>query len=58
VHYIPVHLQPYYRALGFNPGDFPLAEDYYSRAISIPVYVGLTAAAQQQVINTLRRILT
>src|SRR3990167_728033 len=30
VHYIPVHLQPYYRELGFCPGDFPAAEAYYS----------------------------
>ena len=40
LHYIPVHLQPYYRALGFGPGDFPAAEDYYSRAISIPLHAG------------------
>lgn len=38
VHYIPVHLQPYYRDLGFKPGDFPNAEDYYARAITLPMY--------------------
>ena len=37
VHYIPVHLQPYYRNLGFKVGDFPLAESYYERAISLPI---------------------
>ena len=42
VHYIPVHLQPYYRDLGFNPGDFPNAEDYYSRAITLPLYPAMT----------------
>lgn len=42
VHYIPVHLQPYYRALGFEPGDFPVAESYYRRAISLPMFAALT----------------
>lgn len=41
VHYIPVHLQPYYQKMGFKPGQFPEAEKYYSGAISIPLYVGL-----------------
>ncbi|WBQ14338.1 UDP-4-amino-4,6-dideoxy-N-acetyl-beta-L-altrosamine transaminase [Hyphomonadaceae bacterium BL14] len=49
LHYIPVHLQPYYRALGFVPGDFPVSEDYYSRAISIPLHAGLTDAEQAEV---------
>lgn len=53
VHYIPVHLQPYYRALGFGPGDFPASEDYYARAISIPLYPGLTEADQDRVIAAL-----
>jgi len=38
VHYIPVHLQPYYGDLGFRPGDFPCAEEYYSRALTLPMY--------------------
>jgi len=38
VHYIPVHLQPYYRDLGFKPGDFPRAEEYYSNALTLPMY--------------------
>lgn len=41
VHYIPVHLQPYYQKIGFKVGQFPEAEKYYSGAISIPLYVGL-----------------
>lgn len=41
VHYIPVHLQPYYQKLGFFEGQFPEAEKYYSGAISIPLYAGL-----------------
>jgi len=53
LHYIPVHLQPYYQHLGFERGDFPVAEDYYARAISIPLYVGLTNKDQQTVIESL-----
>ena len=50
LHYIPVHLQPYYRRMGFGPGDFPASGDYYSRAISIPLYAGLTDVEQAQVV--------
>jgi len=53
LHYIPVHLQPYYKKRGFNDGDFPISEDYYSRAISLPLYTKLTHAEQDQVINAL-----
>src|SRR5262249_23344901 len=51
VHYIPVHLQPYYRALGFEIGDFPASEAYYRRAVSIPLYAGLTNDQQTYVIE-------
>jgi UDP-4-amino-4,6-dideoxy-N-acetyl-beta-L-altrosamine transaminase len=51
VHYIPVHLQPYYRRLGFRPGDFPAAEDYYARAISIPIYSGMSDDQQDRVVE-------
>lgn len=57
LHYIPVHLQPYYRDMGFTPGDFPKAEDYYARAISIPLHAGLTDAQQKQVVVVLRSVL-
>lgn len=54
LHYIPVHLQPYYRHLGFTDGDFPIAEDYYERAISIPLYSGMTEADQNLVVESIR----
>lgn len=57
VHYIPVHLQPYYRRLGFGPGDFPEAEQYYREAISLPLYPALTQAQQERVIAALRNAL-
>jgi len=54
VHYIPVHTQPYYRALGFREGDFPAAERYYAGAISLPMYAGLTDSDQDAVVDALR----
>lgn len=57
MHYIPVHTQPYWRARGFNPGDFPIAEAYYARAISIPLYAGLSESDQDQVVAALRAAL-
>lgn len=57
VHYIPVHTQPYYRALGFRAGDFPMAESFYAQAISLPLYPGLAAAEQDHVITTLAEAL-
>jgi UDP-4-amino-4,6-dideoxy-N-acetyl-beta-L-altrosamine transaminase len=57
VHYIPIHLQPYYAQLGFKPGDFPAAENYYRGAISLPLFPALTQAQQQYVVDTLRRAL-
>lgn len=44
VHYIPIHTQPYYRNLGFRDGDFPAAEAYYARAITLPLHAGMTDA--------------
>lgn len=58
LHYIPVHLQPYYRAFGFAEGDFPIAEEYYSRAISIPLYAGLSDKDQEKVVAALREVLS
>jgi UDP-4-amino-4,6-dideoxy-N-acetyl-beta-L-altrosamine transaminase len=57
LHYIPVHTQPYYRAMGFGAGDFPEAEAYYREAISLPLFYGLTDAQQDQVAAALREIL-
>ena len=56
VHYIPIHLQPYYRAMGFEPGDFPEAERYYSQAISLPMFPALTDADQDRVIDAVRAL--
>jgi len=53
LHYIPVYRQPYYRKLGFRPGYCPEAERYYSEAISLPLFPGLTREDQQLVIDVL-----
>ncbi len=57
VHYIPVHLQPFYRQLGFGPGDFPEAERYYHEALSLPLYPGLTATDQDYIVLSLAEAL-
>jgi dTDP-4-amino-4,6-dideoxygalactose transaminase len=57
LHYIPVHLQPYYRALGFKPGYCPEAERYHGEAISLPLYPDLSEADQDYIAATLRRLL-
>ncbi|WBV68423.1 DegT/DnrJ/EryC1/StrS family aminotransferase [Legionella pneumophila] len=57
VHYIPVHLQPYYRQLGFKKGDFPEAEKYYEEAITLPLFPTLTEKQQDYIINQLNKIL-
>ena len=51
LHYIPVHLQPWYLALGFKAGQFPEAESYYSEAISLPMYSTLTNEQQNYVVK-------
>lgn len=58
VHYIPVHLQPWYRRMGFKPGDFPLAEAYYAGALTLPLYPGLREGDQERVVRVLRQALT
>jgi len=54
VHYIPVHLQPYYQHLGHQKGDFPVAEDYYEHCLSLPMYPTLTEEDQLYVIEQVK----
>ena len=55
VHYIPVHLMPYYAQFGWKEGDCPLAERYYERCLSLPMFPTLTNAEQDYVISTIKR---
>ncbi|MDO9135095.1 UDP-4-amino-4,6-dideoxy-N-acetyl-beta-L-altrosamine transaminase [Hydrogenophaga sp.] len=57
VHYEPIPLQPYYRGLGFRPGQFPAAEAFASQALSIPLYPSLTEAQQDCVVGVLKKAL-
>ena len=51
VHYIPVHLMPYYRQLGWKEGDLPNSEQYYKHCLSLPMYPSLTEEEQEHVID-------
>lgn len=57
LHYIPVHIQPYFKKMGFRKGDFPNAEAYYAEAISIPLYFGLSDENQEKVISCIREVI-
>ena len=57
VHYIPIHLQPDFRRLGFAVGDFPNSERYYRRALSIPLFPTMTEEQQDHVIASLKQAL-
>jgi UDP-4-amino-4,6-dideoxy-N-acetyl-beta-L-altrosamine transaminase len=57
VHYIPIHLQPYYQQLGFKQGDFPVSEHFYQHALTLPLFPSLTDVEQTKVIETLREVL-
>jgi UDP-4-amino-4,6-dideoxy-N-acetyl-beta-L-altrosamine transaminase len=50
IHYIPVHLLPFYQQFGWERGDFPKAEQYYERCLSLPMYPTLTNEQQEFVI--------
>ena len=56
LHYIPVHTHPYYQKLGFKWGDFPNSEEYYRRAISLPIFPTLEPESQQYVIDTVKSL--
>ena len=58
VHYIPVHTQPYYRnTYGYKPGDYPNAEDYYAKCISLPLYPSLTDEDLAEVVGRVKSLL-
>ena len=57
VHYFPVHLQPYYKGLGFKEGDYPNAESYYKNCISLPLYSSLSDADLREIVKRIKAIL-
>lgn len=57
LHYIPVHIHPWYQAMGFSWGNFPEAECYYREAISLPVFPNLEDGQVDEVVRILRKVL-
>ncbi len=57
VHYIPIHMHPFYRSIGFKKGDFPNTESYYNSAISLPIYPSLKKKDQFFVIKLINKLL-
>jgi UDP-4-amino-4,6-dideoxy-N-acetyl-beta-L-altrosamine transaminase len=55
VHYIPVHIMPYYRQFGWKVGDLPIAENYYNQSLSLPMFPTLTNEQQMFVIKTINK---
>jgi dTDP-4-amino-4,6-dideoxygalactose transaminase len=58
LHYIPVHRQPYYEAMGFKAGYCPEGEQYHREALSIPMYPGLTDLEQNKVVRVIHALLS
>ena len=56
VHYLPVYRHPYYEDLGYAPGLCPRAEDFYARAMSLPIYPGLSDSDVSRVIDTVAAV--
>ncbi len=57
LHYIPIHLHPYFRELGFSRGDFPETEHYYGEAITLPLYPKLSDKDHEYICETIKGIL-
>ena len=55
IHYIPLHLMPYYRKLGWSENDFPLAENYYRNCISLPMFTTLSKTDLKYIIKTINK---
>ena len=59
VHYIPLHLQPYYREkFGYKRNDFPVSEEYYDSALTIPLFPGMTDEQVQRVIDSINQVVS
>lgn len=57
LHYLPVHLHPYYRKLGFCDNQYPVSENYADNALSIPIFYSLTKDQQTKVIDSIKQAL-
>ena len=57
LHYIPVYKHPYYQRMGFNASDFPQSQQYYSEAVSLPMYATLTESQQDRVVAEIKSVM-
>ena len=57
LHYLPIHLHPYYKNLGFKKGQFPVAENYSDTSISIPIFYDLTKKEMIKVVKIIKQVL-
>jgi UDP-4-amino-4,6-dideoxy-N-acetyl-beta-L-altrosamine transaminase len=58
VHYVPLHLQPYYQEkFGYKRGDFPIAEGYYKRAITLPLFPKMNDGDINDVIDAVKKVI-
>lgn len=55
IHYIPVHMQPFYEAMGFKKGQFPESESFYHDMISLPIYYQLNQKEQEYICSKIRK---
>ena len=55
-HYIPIHLHPYFKRLGFKKKQFPICENYYENSFSLPIYYGLNLQDLKKVVNVTKDI--
>jgi dTDP-4-amino-4,6-dideoxygalactose transaminase len=58
LHYIPIYRQPYYEKIGFSSSDYPEAEKYYSQAVSLPIFPGLTDVQQKNIVLTIGKAIS
>jgi len=59
VHYVPVHYHPFYqRRFGYRPGDYPRAERYYSRAITLPLFPAMTDEDVEYVVEAVQEVVS
>lgn len=56
IHYIPVHMHPFYQKIGYKPKGFPNSEEYYRNTVTLPLYPKLTEKDQDRIISTLKSL--
>ena len=57
MHYLPVHLHPIFKKLGFKKGQYPVAERHAKTALSLPMFYGMTNSQIEYVVRTLKKVL-